>query len=281
MTDSQAGMQTTTINRGWMTKMVVICLFMFGLGAWGLYDGLKAYPERGERAASFFQHEYLRQLDAKGDGSILTKSSVADPDAEFDRLDEGMKSGLLKGEDLAKYKWLEQLKMIGKLKPEYTTVSDARKTLNELGSRWSTSNTAPQELSWYDIPAQWLISAFGLGFAIYLIGLVAVVRATRYGWEADAQRLHLPSGATLVPADIEVFDKRRWDKFLIFLKIKDSHQTLGGREISLDLLRYSPLEEWVLAMERTAFPESAEDAEKGESPSASAEADSAAPKDAS
>lgn len=259
MTDSPATVHTTTINRGWMTKMVIIGLFMFGFGFWGLYDALKAYPARGERAASYFQHEFLRQLDARGDGSILTRSSISDPALDYAQLSERRASGTLLADDQPKLLWLEQLKLIGKLKPEYTTLTDARKRLDELKAEWSTSTAAPQELSWYDIPAQWLITAVGIGVGIYLFGLIAVVRGTRYGWEPDSQRLHLPSGAILAPSDIEVFDKRRWDKFMIYLRIKPGHQQLGGREIVLDLLRFSPLEEWVLAMERTAFPESAEE----------------------
>ncbi len=262
MTDSPATIQKTSVNRGWMTKMVIIALFMFGFGLWGLYDATKAYPERGERAASFFQHEYLSLLDSRGDGSLLTKSSIADPEAEYEMVRDRRASGTMTQEDQPKLLWLEQLKLIGRLKPEYTTLTDARKTLDDLKARWSTNqSSSPQELSWYDIPAQWLITALGVGVGVYLLGLIAVVRGTRYGWEAEAQRLHLPSGATLVPADIEVFDKRRWDKFLIYLKIKPGHPQLGGREIVLDLLRFSPLEEWILAMERTAFPETVEPVE--------------------
>ncbi|MGH7132453.1 MAG: hypothetical protein ACREJO_10960, partial [Phycisphaerales bacterium] len=60
-----------------------------------------------------------------------------------------------------------------------------------------------------------------------------------------------PDGKTIVPADIAEFDKRKWDKFYVTINLK------GGEARKLDLLRYVPLEEWVLAMERTAFPETA------------------------
>lgn len=261
MTDASANMQTTTINRGWMTKMVIIGLFMFAFGLWGLYDALSAYPNRGERAASFHQHEYLTMLDQKNDGSFLNKASVIDPEAEYETLSQKSDASTLTPEEQPKFYWLRQLKLIGKLKPEYTQVADPRKALEDLKARWATSQTsAPQELSWYDIPAQWLITAVGCGVGLYLFCLIAVVKRTRYHYEPESQRLHLPGGVTLVPADIEVFDKRKWDKFLIYLKIKPGHPQLGGKEIVLDLLRHSPLEEWVLAMERTAFPENAEEA---------------------
>jgi hypothetical protein len=261
MTDASANMQTTTTNRGWMTKMVIIGLFMFAFGLWGLYDALSAYPKRGERAASFHQHEYLTMLDQKQDGSFLNKATVADPVAEYENLRGRRENSTLTPEEQPKLLWLEQLKLIGKLKPEYTQVADPRKTLEDLKAQWATSQaSAPQELSWYDIPAQWLITAVGCGVGLYLFCLIAVVKRTSYKFEPETQRLHLPSGVTLVPADIEVFDKRKWDKFLIYLKIRPGHPQLGGKEIVLDLLRHSPLEEWVLSMERTAFPESAEEA---------------------
>ena len=101
---------------------------------------------------------------------------------------------------------------------------------------------------------QWLFVVVCLGVGLALTGLILKVKSRTYGWEPVEQRLFLPGGASLVPADIAEFDKRKWDKFLIFLKIKPGHQPLGGREIRLDLLRYNPLEEWILAMERTAYP---------------------------
>jgi hypothetical protein len=261
MTDTTGERLHTTVNRGWMTKMTLICVFMVGFGLWGLYDALVAYPARGEQAASFFQYQHLSLLESRRDGSLLTRSSVPNPTEEFARLQTALDDQRLTEEERPKYQWLEQLKLISRLKPEYTTVSDPTSRLSELRATWSAAGKkeAANELSWYDIPAQWLIMAVGLGVGLYMIGLILKVRGTRYSWEPAAQRLFLPSGATLTPGDIEVFDKRRWDKFLIYLKIRPSHAALGGKEIMLDLLRHAPLEEWVLQMERTAFPEQSAD----------------------
>jgi hypothetical protein len=44
---------------------------------------------------------------------------------------------------------------------------------------------------------------------------------------------------------INEVDKRKWHKFFVFLKLADN-----SPEIKLDLLRYSPLEDWVLEMEK-------------------------------
>lgn len=263
MTEPSPSIHWTSTNRGWMTKMIIIGVFLFGFGLWGLYDALVAYPDRGEKAASYHRYQYYTLLDARADGSLITRASIVDPQAEYDQLRASRQAGTLGSDDQSKLSWLEQLSLIGRLKPEYTTTADARGTLEQLREQWSTSRaSAPSELSWYDIPAQWVIMTVGVGFGLYLFSLIVVVRRTRYGWEPTQQRLHLPGGqgATLVPADVEIFDKRKWDKFLIYLKVKPSHQRLGGREICLDLLRHTPLEEWVLAMERTAFPESAAEA---------------------
>lgn len=67
--------------------------------------------------------------------------------------------------------------------------------------------------------------------------------------------LTLPGGESITPDDVAEFDKRKWDKFLFFFKIKPDHATLGGREIKLDLYQYVPLEDWAVAMHRHARPE--------------------------
>jgi hypothetical protein len=43
----------------------------------------------------------------------------------------------------------------------------------------------------------------------------------------------------------------------VVLEVKEGHATLGGKGVKLDLFVHNPLEEWVLAMEKTAFPEAA------------------------
>ena len=45
----------------------------------------------------------------------------------------------------------------------------------------------------------------------------------------------------MVPADIAEFDKSKWDKFLIILKINAGPQPLGGSAIRLDLSRSNQL----------------------------------------
>lgn len=274
----------TTINRGWMIKMVVIMLAFLGFGGWGLYDATIAYPARGERAASYFRYQYFQSLDAAKDGSLLTQASVDDPVAALTSLEA--KGENLSATDRVKRQWLQQLKLIGRLNPTHTAVSsvDVSKVYGDLGQQWQSAIAKKQdanELTWYDIPSQWLITAVGFGVAIYMAALLMGVMRVKYGWEPALERLTLPRGEQLVPADIAEFDKRKWDKFLIFLKIKPEHPQLGGREVRLDLLRYAGLEDWILTMERRAFPETATDTHAASHTDAPASSDPASQPQAS
>ena len=61
------------------------------------------------------------------------------------------------------------------------------------------------------------------------------------------------------PDELEPFepaqaDKRKWDKFIVFLKVREGHDTLGGQEVRVDTYRHAHVEGWILEMERTAFP---------------------------
>ena len=106
----------------------------------------------------------------------------------------------------------------------------------------------------YDIPVN-KISAFGcFAFSLYLISLFVRVATRTYTWEPGEQRLTLPSGESITPDDLADIDKRKWDKFIVFLVLKDSHESLGGAEIKVDTYRHGLVEDWILEMERTAFP---------------------------
>jgi hypothetical protein len=87
---------------------------------------------------------------------------------------------------------------------------------------------------------------------------IARVARRRYSWDDAEKRLFLPDGSSLVPADVAEFDKRKWDKFLIYLHVKPHHERHAGRELMLDLYQHAPLEDWVLEMERIASPETGE-----------------------
>ena len=151
-----------------------------------------------------------------------------------------------------------------------------RQRLETLDSRW-ISESQPGKLQSFDIPVN-KIAAFGcFGFSIYLIGLFVGVAMRTYTWNPAEMRLTLPSGDSIVPADLEDIDKRKWDKFIVFLIVKNAHKTIGGREVKIDTYRHGLVEGWILEMERAAFPDRVEEeAAKADSKvDASADADPA------
>jgi hypothetical protein len=253
-------MLTTRLNKPWVVKIVLFAAVLVFFGFYGLYDALVAYPARGLRYASYAQFQYL---DAAKSNSQLTKVhvSVDDPAAELSKL-RALDRARYAPLDAPRRDWLEALAMVGRLKPDQTRIDDPAKKLDELRTAWTTSGggalSAPKPLSLFDISVQWVYVVVGLGGGFCLLMLYISVARQSYRWEAQTQTLHMPDGNTLTPTDVEDFDKRKWDKFLVFVKVKPTHATLGGQELKLDLYRYTPLEEWVLAMERTAFPDRAE-----------------------
>lgn len=126
--------------------------------------------------------------------------------------------------------------------------------LDELSRKWNQQNQT-QPLSSYDLAVQWIFVAVGFGGGLYLLVMILRAAGTKYRWEPEAQRLTLPGGRAIVPADLKDVDKRRWHKFYVTLDLKD------GTHVPLDLYRYDPLEQWVLDMERAAFPDRAREAE--------------------
>jgi hypothetical protein len=131
--------------------------------------------------------------------------------------------------------------------------------LRELTEHWKTAK-APKPLAFYDLPSQWLFVAIGYGGGLYLAGLIGWTGSRKYRYDKSEHCLVLPGGAQIRPADVAEFDKRRWHKYFLTLRLRD------GRAIRLDLLRHVPLEDWVLSMERIAFPEAAAEAEAGPAP---------------
>src|SRR5690606_17944863 len=261
-------MQTTTrLHRRWLLKMTLGILALVFVGFWGLYDATVKYPQRGERHAEYMEWQYLQ---AERDNNSLTLAGEREPKAALARL-EGEPPRYLAAnpEEDAKLGWLRSLKTISRLDPDHTTYGEgdrpsASQRLGELESQWTTSGKSPKALSAFDLPLQWAICFGGFALAGWLAVLFGRVASKTYRWAPEARALTLPGGATISPQDIEDIDKRRWHKFLVTLKIAGGHPQLGGRDVRLDLYRYSPLEEWVLEMERVRFPERGDaDAAKG------------------
>jgi len=246
-------MQRTSVNTKWLVKMIIFLVVLTGLGVWGLLDAIVFYPARGEASALWLKYQYLEAADQSGD---LLQASVDDPRAEMSRLrsrrDELTRQA--EGDSLAarrartqvkRLQWLEALSAIGALNPERATILQPRDELNTLSSELANA-TPPKPLAAWDIPMQWVFVVIGFGGALWLGWLMLRVMRTRYEYDPEQRSLALPTGRTITPDDLVELDKRKWDKFIVTLRLKE------GAPVRLDLLRYTPLEEWVLEMERAA-----------------------------
>ncbi len=266
-TNPPAPTQRTRISPKWIVKMSIFMLALLVFGAWGLYDAAVVYRRRGMQAAEVAEYRFLDALKDKNKGRLTNETaSLADPAGEMRRLHDADRQGNITPVDRAELDWLQQLKYVGELRPENTRlprqdyfaggVSKGAEVPDAM-NRWQALKGAPSAspLSAFDIPVQWLICVVGLGWGLYLAGLMLSVRGRTYRWTPDELRLHLPGGDSFVPADIDEIDKRKWHKFFVSMKIRATHAKLAGKSIELDLLRYVPLEDWVLQMERAAFPE--------------------------
>ena len=254
----------TSLNRTWLIKMAVFFAFLAGLGTWGYYDATVKWPARGVRHAEWAKWQYLGIAVNIGQAS---RAGVKDPVEEFARLSEPLKLAQINASgvsaaggndtdrlELTRYRWLNSLSRVGRLDEKYTLIEDARDTLRDLDKKWKSS-TSPKKLAAYDIAMQWVISFSGFAGAAFMLALLAKVARSRYTFAHDSLTLTLPNGTTIKPSEIDVFDKRKWHRFIVFLKLNESHDKLGGKELRLDLLRYTPLETWVKQMFKEAHPD--------------------------
>lgn len=254
-----AGPLTTRLERRWLFRMTLLSFF-FGLFAlWGLYDATVAYPKRGRLAAEGYLLDLLRmKLDQPA--WRTAEVGTSEPGAELARLSEKIESQTANDFDQARHRWLEALKYVGDLEPAQTAIAEPIAKRHELEAAAASlpPNQRAKPLSMWDIPAQWLIFASCGALAIYMLALLFTVAKRRYTWEPGALRLGLPGGHTLAPADIGEFDKRKWHKFIVLLRVRPEHRTLGGKAVKLDLYCHTNLESWVLAMEKAVNPSAPE-----------------------
>ena len=248
-----ADAQVTTLNRPWLLKTVLMTLVLWGFGGWALYDATSLYPSRGRAYAERMELEYLRALEASGS---FRNASIEDPRGELARL--GERRDRTEVEE-RRFEWLKSLKLVGDLEPQRTSFENPAQRLSTLGTEWQGKGN-PKPLAVYDIPAQWAILVVCWGIAAWLTLKFLVVASRKYRWQPETRTLILPDKSSLVPADLEDVDKRKWDKFIVFLKVKPGHERHGGKELKLDLYQHARLEAWVLEMEAQAFPERAAEA---------------------
>ncbi len=280
--------QKTTMSRRWLIKIAIFLIGLPAVGLWGLYDATIKYPARGAQDASRRLYVYLEKAD---EALAINSVAIADPAAELERLEaseadlitqreKGLTSARRSAEvDLARLDWLRSLKRLWTLEKDtqrlelqgenlpkvtklwntregraFVSGSDEadtpRQTLDELRVTWE-STPEPEPLSGFDLLVQWGIAVVFFSAALYPLYLILRVARTRFTYEPETRRLTLPSGVTFVPDEIKDVDKRKWHKFYVTVLLKD------GEHHTFDLLRFHPLEEWILEMEKTAFPERA------------------------
>ncbi len=257
MTDDQQR-TTTRLSKKWKRRMALFFLLFFALGTWGLIDAGYIYPKRGRKAADFLLYQHMTNL-----GSLVSRASVADPATRLRELEE---SDELTGHDLDEYNWLTALSRVANLdaierrnaaepdrdyeKPGFPAAEKRTVFLNSnavysaLDERFAGADV-PDPLSAYDLPIQWLIMLAGMlgAAAVAVHFLRAGMKSYRY--EPETMRLHFPGGRSATPDELEYIDKRKWDKWFVFVKIEGQPD-----EIKLDLLKYEPLEDWILGMEK-------------------------------
>jgi hypothetical protein len=206
-------------------------------------------PKRAQMELAL--EEWLTALDRIGRLHPAYTSFHASPDVEsFERLRalQSLPAAERTPAQNDEIRGLEQ--MLGPVSP--------RERLTALETRW-TSESQPSKLQSYDIPVNKLAAVICFGFSVYLIALYVGVAIRTYTWDPTTRTLTLPSGESIGPDDLADIDKRKWDKFIVFLLIKESHKTLGGKEVKVDTYRHGLVEGWILDMEKTAFPERAEE----------------------
>ncbi len=257
-------MQQTRLSRRWLVKIAIFLVAAAALGLWGLFDATMAYPARGEAHAEYMEYQYLMAMGQAG----LPVLPVSDPVAELAQLKENHANlemmraqAEAQGQELQmnraaagllKEMWLESLKLVGDLDAEHTALTDPNARFVTLNTKWQAKDQ-PKPLSGFDIPMQWGFVVIGFGLSAYLLLLVVTVGSKKHRYDADAKQLTFPDGTKVTPSEIEDIDKRKWDKFIVQVKA-------GGKWRKLDLLRYEPLEEWFLEMEKeTSFYEPPEE----------------------
>jgi hypothetical protein len=261
--------RTAPLGKRWLRKTVIFLVVLIAFGAWGFYDAVSVYPKRGERFATWARMSYLeaaRNANQEDFGIFERDSSVPNPAEELARLssqeqrqrnaadaanpssNRNLRAIMLN----ARLAWLEGLDRIGRLDPDRTTIENPRAELERLQTELASA-AKPKPLSRLDIPSQWAIMGACWAIAAYILYRMVRVIATKYRWNPSTMTLTLSGGEKITPADIEEVDKRKWDKFIVFLRIKEGHPTLGGRELRFDTYQHDELEGWILAMEREAF----------------------------
>ncbi len=275
------GPSKTSLSRGWVIKSVLIILVCFGLAVWGYVDATIIYVKRGQNHVDAARLSYL-DTAINSNMRRADRISVPDPAA---RLAEIKEQTSLSEIDKALFEWLnalDKIENLGALAAENeaelaartagaeasdttTMFADPVKHRRELKAARANASQ-PKPLNTFDIPSQWLFVVVGLGAGVPLLLMFLVNASKSYRYDPASRTVTLPDGTTVTPGTLTGFDKRKWDKFLVFITIEGESE-----ERKIDLYRYTPLEKWLVDVyEHSAIyeaePEPEEDAEPEEDP---------------
>jgi len=257
------------LNPKWTFKLFIITFFVIGFGALGLYDAVIKYPARGERFADWAKWQYLDAAKSAGTeqfGIFERETSVTDPVEELARLSdsEAMRRNASDAQNTTssrrlratmyntRLQWLKGLKTIGQLTPENTIIESPNDTLDALAAKWA-AESSPKPLKGYDIPSQWGIMVICWFVGGWMLLNIIKVLGQKFSWHAETMTLMVPGPLAITPANIEEVDKRKWDKFIVFIKLNDTHGSHAGKEIKIDTYQHALVEDWILAMETKAL----------------------------
>ncbi|MBL4809253.1 MAG: hypothetical protein JKY43_04240 [Phycisphaerales bacterium] len=258
------------LNRKWSIKLFIITFFVIGFGGLGLYDAVVKYPARGERFADWAKWQYLDAAKNAGTedfGVFERNSSVPDPVAEYTKLSdpEIMRRNASDAQNQAstrqlratmyntRYQWLNGLKIVGQLTPEHTIIENPSEALAQSRALWTSASSIPKPLKSYDIPSQWLIMILCWGIGFWMLVNIIKVIGQKFSWDAKSMTLTVPGPIEITPENIDEVDKRKWDKFIVFIKLNATHSSHGGKEIKVDTYQHALVEDWILAMEAKAL----------------------------
>lgn len=244
--------ETTRTNPRWLAKTLIFFIVAVGLAGWFALDALVIYPKRGRADAEVKLLQYLEQANQS---TQLLTSSVPQPKATLDALREKGEAAMTPVEK-SRHDWLVSLSRVESLSrieaanaanpgaESQTVFPEPRRTLDDLRARLA-SRSQPKPLSELDIPLQYAFFFLCSIVALWVLAMIIRVLATKFRYDHATATLTLPKGGTISAAELELLDKRKWDKFYAFLKVRGRDQ-----EVKLDLYRYVPLEDWVLDMWR-------------------------------
>ncbi|MGP1345091.1 MAG: hypothetical protein ACTS3F_00300 [Phycisphaerales bacterium] len=277
----------TRLNRPWVFRVVGLFIGLAALSCWFALDAWVIYPKRGEKAIDFAELKYLQE--AASAGLVRTQIDVMDPAAEREGLASARRDPAmsLSAMEAARLEWLtavsrlHDLEEVGarnqRARDEWsgggsgggvdgaegalTVFEDPAARLSALSSELAQA-TAPKPLSTWDLPSQYISFVVCFVAAVAMLVFFFRIRGQVYTYRPANRELTLPDGTSFTPEKIQRVDKRKWDKFIVFLTLEGE-----GSERKIDLFRHAPLEEWILEMEKhhpNYEPEEDDEDEDGE-----------------